>query len=102
VSYRLKWMLALRDSRYDATAKHVGLTLATHMDADGYCYPGKELLARETSLDIRNVDRAIARLELGEWLRVKRSKGRYPNQYWAKLPGGTALQPRRRCTPNSS
>jgi Helix-turn-helix domain len=94
MSYRLKWQLALRDSRTDSTAKHVGLTLALRMDTEGHCWPGRERIATETGYDVRTVVRAIARLEAGQWLRIEKGGGqRKTNHYWATLPvanGGTA------------
>jgi hypothetical protein len=93
VSFRLKWTLALRDSDQPSTAKHVGLNLSLRMDADGYCYPGRALQSRETSLDTRTIDRAIVRLETGGWLKVKHSTGKHVNEYWATLPNSGTESP---------
>jgi hypothetical protein len=52
----VKW--AIRQ-QLTATQKLVLIVLAEHGDKDGRCYPGQELLARETSLTERAVRKAI-------------------------------------------
>ena len=55
------------------------------MDKDGYCWPGRDLLAKETSLDVRTIGRALNRLETGQWLRIKHARPAV-NRYWATFP----------------
>jgi Helix-turn-helix domain len=92
-SLRLKWKLAVRDSRYDPTMKVVAFVLETYMDKDGYCWPGREAIAAGAGCDVRTVDRAIARLETAGFLRVHHSKGRKSNRYQATFPNRDTESP---------
>ena len=53
----------LADLKGDSGAKFVLVALANHADKEGVCYPGLPLLANETNLSIRSVQRRIQKLE---------------------------------------
>jgi hypothetical protein len=92
------WRDAVADSDLDSTAKVVaGLAIATHMDRNGYAYPGRQRIARRSSLSIRTVDKAIRRVEAAGFLEVTRVSGgnSKTNGYQACLPE-TANELRRR------
>jgi DNA-binding transcriptional MocR family regulator len=84
------WREAIADSELDATAKLVAHTISTYMNGAGDSFPGKDAIAKRSSLGKRAVDRAIDRLEAHGYLRVERSKGRRPNHYWADVPNHVA------------
>jgi Helix-turn-helix domain len=94
---RFRWVDAVVASTLPQTAKHLAHVLTLHMDDAGYCWPGRELLAREMGADPRTVDRAATRLEQDGWIRWKRSKGRRSHEYWATFPNvGTVATLERR------
>ena len=93
------WRSAITESNLSHTTKHIALTLSLHMSERGdSCFPGRKLLAAETGLDLRTIDRhlkilaaidenGVEDLELA-WLRVKRGIGRgKTNEYFAVVPG---------------
>lgn len=65
----VKW--AIRQ-QLTATQKLVLIVLAEHGDKDGRCFPGQELLARETNLTTRAVQKAIAVLREVGLINVQR------------------------------
>lgn len=65
----VKW--AIRQ-QLTATQKLVLIVLAEHGDKDGRCFPGQELLARETSLSIRAIRNAIHVLRDAGLIEVRR------------------------------
>jgi hypothetical protein len=79
------WRDAIRDSGLDPTSRHVAHALSTWMDAQGFCYPGREKIAAGTGFSVRTVERAVQRLEAGGWLRVERGTGHRSNRYHALL-----------------
>lgn len=70
----VKW--AIRQ-QLTATQKLVLIVLAEHGDKDGRCFPGQELLARETSLTERAVRKAIQVLREVGLIEVQRRTFRY-------------------------
>jgi len=94
--YVARWRNALRDAELDATAKLAGFALATFMNADGICWPGKPRLAGACSRSKRAVDGAIDRLERAGFLTIERTAGGNPkaqtNRYQATLPAVQIVQ----------
>lgn len=87
------WRSAICDSDLPPTVRHVALTLSLHMSERGdSCFPSRQVLALETGLSERAVQRAIKALEEGGWLRVERPAERggrgHPNRYAARVPEG--------------
>lgn len=67
---------ALYDSRLDAPAKLVLMVLGSRTNKDGACWPAVETVAREASLSVRTVKRALQMLEESGWIaRVRRGRG---------------------------
>jgi len=98
LTFLADWRNAIRDCGLDSTAKLVGLCLSTRMrrqkETGLYsCWPGKETMANDCSLSDRAVDAAVKRLEGGELLHVKRTKGgnEQTNTYTALLPRGNEV-----------
>ena len=56
-----RWLL--HDSSVSAHAKIVYLHLSSRMDREHSCYPSQNLLARESSISVSSVKRALAELE---------------------------------------
>jgi hypothetical protein len=83
---RIIWREALCESSVDSTAKFVGLAISLRMNSEGFCYPGRELIAAYSSFSVRTIELAVTRLDAAGWLYVKRSKGRVANRYYARLP----------------
>lgn len=71
---RFEWERILRRVKIDATAKYVGLTLATYANRDGsQVHPGRTRLAAVTGKSASTVDRALGQLrQLGLLERVTR------------------------------
>lgn len=65
----VKWAIK---QQLTATQKLVLIVLAEHGDKNGECYPGQDLLARETSLSIRAVRDAIAVLKEAGLINMRR------------------------------
>ena len=87
------WRSAICESDLPATAKHVALTISLYMnERGGSAFPGGSRLARDTSLDLRTVKRALALLEAEGWLTVVhrgscvRGGRRTANEYAASQP----------------
>jgi Helix-turn-helix domain len=80
------WRDAIRESELDPTARHVAHVLSTWMNGRGVCWPGRETIAEGTGYSVRTVERAVARLERDDWLRVERGVGQRSNRYFALLP----------------
>ena len=71
------WTRAVRDDpRLSANARHVALTLATYMAADGVAWPSVATLARAIGRSERTVERCVPELEATGHLAVERSVGR--------------------------
>lgn len=69
------WQRAVRDSAsLGATAKLVGLTLSTWMDARGVCYPSEATIARAVGRSESTVRRALRELERAGFLVTRRRK----------------------------
>lgn len=91
-SRRWDWIVAVRESELDSTARLVAFTLSFHMDADGSkAYPGPTLLSRESGLSLRSVKTKLGELERSGWLEcVERGRstlgGRLANRYRATVP----------------
>lgn len=92
-SLRQRWRTAITDSGLSPRARHIGLTLSLHMNADGgSCYPGLDLLAKETGCHratvVRGIDELVDNGFLRRWRRGGRrmDDGGVPNQYQALLP----------------
>jgi hypothetical protein len=95
VPFRLLWQKAIVASALSATQRHVALTLALHMDAEGgSCWPSVQTLAAETGLSDRAVQKALAALGAAGFVAIDRLGGRRPgggyvsNRYLATLPEG--------------
>ncbi|UPT98885.1 helix-turn-helix domain-containing protein [Bradyrhizobium barranii subsp. apii] len=57
-------------------AKAVLLSLANHCDEHGgKCYPNQETIQIETGLSLDTIQRQLANLELGEWIKRKKRPG---------------------------
>jgi hypothetical protein len=89
----LDWRKTLRGSTIDSTAKLIGFVLDTYARPDGYCFPGRETIARGASCNVRTVDQAVRRLEARGFLRVQRSRGRSVNHYFLRYPDSEARSP---------
>jgi hypothetical protein len=85
-SQQLRWRIAVCESSLDATARLVALVLDTFMNGTGFAWPSRVSVADRAGLDVRTVDKAIARLERAGLLVVHRSRGRNANRYHAALP----------------
>jgi hypothetical protein len=89
---RWDWIVAVRESELDPTARLVAFALSFHMDADGTkAYPGPTLLSRESGLSLRSVKAKLGELERVGWLKcVERGRstpgGRLANRYRATIP----------------
>ena len=86
------WRDAIGDSDLDSTAKLVAYALSTWMNGQGSCRPGREAIARRTSLTVRAVELATRRLEDRGCVEVERTAGgnhfTTMNRYVALLPPG--------------
>jgi hypothetical protein len=69
-SNRMRWISAVVSDQGppQPVTRHVLLTLATHMDGAGNCFPGIRLLATETRLDESTVRRHLRTAVDGGWL----------------------------------
>jgi hypothetical protein len=97
-SFVMRWRDALRDSSLSPTAKLVGHTLSTYMNAAGETFVGKMTLARGASLSTKTkgstaVTNAIERMRSAGFLAVTppttktgRPAGRRGYQYRALIP----------------
>ena len=99
---RYLWRKALLErGPTDANTRLVCLALNHHMDDDGYCFPGINLLAMETCLNERTVRKYLKKACDSGWLkrqsRRSRGKGWRHYEYWALVPDsqgpGTAPAP---------
>jgi helix-turn-helix protein len=71
----------------DRNLRFVLLAIADNADDNGFAYPGTDLLADKTLFSVRHVLRAIAVLESGGWLKVRRkAAGGRGNHYWIDVP----------------
>ena len=90
--------LASEDGPPVASDRHVALTLALYLDADGLsAWPSQDTLARRSALTDRTVGRALERLCKEGWLERQARKSpkgnrhkRYGYEYRAKLPQALA------------
>lgn len=82
------WRTALLDSDLPSTTKLVGLVLSTHMNRSGdSCFPGTELLMKQTSLGRSAVLGHLQALKQTGWvLAVKRAGRGRPLGYLATMP----------------
>jgi DNA-binding transcriptional MocR family regulator len=80
-----EWQRAIRDTQLDGTTKAVGWALDARMNGDDACWPSKTTLAADCGFSVRTVDRAIRRLELIGFLKVRR-RPPAANVYIARLP----------------
>jgi hypothetical protein len=88
-SLPLRWRKALVASVVSSTVKLVGFVISVHMDSEGLAWPSRELIAREASLSVRSVEKAVPLLEEAGLLAVERDArgGRsHVNRYLALLP----------------
>ncbi|MCC5811300.1 MAG: helix-turn-helix domain-containing protein [Ectothiorhodospiraceae bacterium] len=69
-STRMQWISTVVSDQGppQPVTRHVLLTLATHMDSAGNCFPGIRLLAEETRLDESTVRRHLRTAVDGGWL----------------------------------
>lgn len=91
------WRSAICESSLPADVRHVALVLSLHMSERGdSCYPSLATLCRETGRRKETVVRAIATLEDGGWLEVRRSNGGRgrPNEYRGAIPDSATEQER--------
>ena len=51
-----------RDLALSDAARCVALIIGLHMNSDGKCWPGNDLLAAERGCSVRSIERAIAEL----------------------------------------
>jgi hypothetical protein len=81
MSYQaIDWVL--RHSRTTLGSRLILLTIAHHMNSDGTCHPSLGLLASETKISKRQIQRLLPRLERRGELLVRRNRGRgKPNSY---------------------
>jgi hypothetical protein len=81
MSYQaIDWVL--RHSRTTLGSRLILLTIAHHMNSDGTCHPSLGLLASETKISKRQIQRLLPRLERRGELVVSRTRGRgKPNSY---------------------
>lgn len=88
------WRWAIVESDLDATVKHVALTLAVRMDADGTIpkryRPGQRRLAEDASRKRETVAEAVAQLEALGYLQVTVPGVGRRAEYRAVLPAGHA------------
>jgi DNA-binding MarR family transcriptional regulator len=98
VTTRFAWQRAIVESGLSPTQRHVALTLALHMDADGgSAFPSLETQAEETGLDRSTVRRALQILDRLGWLERSPGGGRgRRTNYQARLPQTGAERPRSR------
>ena len=70
------WRDSLRDDgELTPTTKLVGFVLSTYANGRGHAHPGRQTLARGSSIAVRSAERAITRLEGAGWIAVSRSRG---------------------------
>ena len=87
------WRAAITRSGLPATARHVALTLALHMDDQGgSCWPSNSTLQAETGLSRNTILGAVRTLEQAGWVTVHRADRR-ANRYIATTPAGALTAP---------
>ena len=91
------WRDSLRDDgELNPTTKLVGFVLSTYSNGRGHAFPGRQTLARGSSVSVRSAERAVTRLEGAGWIAVSRSRGgRSRTNGYALLLPETASQVRR-------
>lgn len=93
------WRSAISDSDLHSTVKHVALALSLYMnERGGSAWPGAERLARDTSLHVRTVRRALTFLTENGWLQVvgrggRRGGRKIANEYVAAIPTKVGTAP---------
>lgn len=90
-------MVLSPESGLRAAARLVACGLAKHMDSDGgSCWPSVELLAAETGLGRRSVQRGLRALEDAGWVSADRGGGRaFTSEYAAVFPTSERASERR-------
>ena len=83
--FRLQYeRVILRESDLPPSARLLALALKSRADEDGHCFPSIELLARDTGMGERTVDKHLAVLRAGGYLRTQRR--RTSSLYWIEIP----------------